>query len=166
MNTYTFILGILLTVSVGFSCLGKRTNSPEKGQSLSQTLPIQEIASGNYCGITDFQNLCINEEAEWKKYWDLIHKQTIPVPKLPEINFEENMVIASFMGSKNSGGYSARIDEVKWENGSYTIQLTHVSPGSSCFNTMAITQPYLIVQVPKPKEGGCSFEQRDEKQDC
>ena len=166
MNTHISILGILFIVLVGFSCLGKRTNSPEKDQSLSRTLPIQEIASGNYCGIADFQNLCIDDEAEWKKYWGLIHNQTIPVPKLPEINFEENMVIASFMGSKNSGGYSARIDEVVWENESYVVRLTHISPGNSCFNTMAITQPYIIVQIPRPKEAGCSFEQRDEMQDC
>ncbi len=158
--------GLFLVVILGYSCLGKRTATTEIDQVTSKTASLEEVSSGNYCGITDFQNLCIGTEEEWEKYWTLIHSQTIPVPKLPEINFGEKLLLACFMGSKNSGGFSVQVDEVKQLNGSLIVQVVHTSPGNNCFNSMAITQPYVIVQMARPKEAVCKFDIEEQKLDC
>ena len=159
-------LGLFLVVILGYSCLGKRTATTEIDQSTSKIVSLEEVSRGNYCGITDLQNLCIGTEEEWKKYWTLIHSQTIPVPKLPEINFEEKLLVACFMGSKNSGGFSVQVNEVKQLDGNLIVKVLHTSPGNNCFNTMAITQPFAIVQVARPKEAVCKFDLEEKRQDC
>ena len=159
------ILTVIVAISM-FSCLGKRTQGSEK-----VTDPVSEsefiiIHSGEYSGISTYQNLCIKSEEDWKKCWKNIHSQSIPVPKLPQVNFEEDMLVACFMGSRNSGGYTISIDQIVFEESGVFVRVTHSTPGENCIKTMALSQPYVIIKIQKSGHSDCRFEQVEKVLNC
>ncbi|MEM6628626.1 MAG: protease complex subunit PrcB family protein [Bacteroidota bacterium] len=140
------------------SCLGKRTPSSEKVTEPTLEMESMVLESGEYSGIFTLQNLCIQSEEDWEKCWKNIHSQSIPVPKLPVINFEKYILIACFMGSQNSGGYSINIDQVVTDGEGLRVRVLHTTPGKNCIRTMAMTQPYIVIRMAKPAKADCQFE--------
>ncbi|HIP02060.1 MAG TPA: protease complex subunit PrcB family protein [Campylobacterales bacterium] len=61
--------------------------------------------------------------------------------------FEGNMIIAK-SGEKRTGGYKISVSNVL-EAGRYTeVTILLESPGKECMATMALTNPYVIVELP------------------
>ena len=149
-----------------FSCLGKRTPGSEKTTDSQKEAELIVIQSGEYSGIFAPQNLCIQSEEDWEKCWKNIHSQSIPVPKLPQINFEEDMLVACFMGSQNSGGYSIHVDQVISDEDGVIVRVTHTAPGENCIKTMALSQPYVIVKIDKTASLDCRFEKIEKVLNC
>ncbi len=82
--------------------------------------------------------------------------------KAPE--FTGSMIISK-SGTKNSGGYSLRVESVV-EADRYTIVTTILeTPGKGCIVTMALTNPYIVVEIPDNHKE-IKFAQKDVKVDC
>jgi hypothetical protein len=61
--------------------------------------------------------------------------------------FEGNMIIAK-SGEKSNGGYKISIANVS-DAGRYTeITILLESPGAECMATMALTNPYVVLELP------------------
>jgi hypothetical protein len=71
------------------------------------------------------------------------------MPKIPEVDFTKNCVIAVFMGDKNTGGYAINFDKVIKRTDALTVSVFETSPGVKCIVTQAITRPYEIAKIPK-----------------
>ncbi|WP_294819984.1 protease complex subunit PrcB family protein [uncultured Flavobacterium sp.] len=69
---------------------------------------------------------------------------------VPSVDFEKNNIVALFMGQKNSGGYSIGVKSISIENNVATIKVLETVPAGMA--TMAITNPYCIVMVPKTEK--------------
>jgi len=96
-----------------------------------------ELKKGSYNTITEKQERIVKSSAEWADLWT----EMFPTEMIASaINFDERMVIAVFMGEKNTGGYSIMIDNIV-EKDTY--------PGIGCAVIQVLTQPYYIVELPK-----------------
>ncbi|MEZ4771740.1 MAG: protease complex subunit PrcB family protein [Bacteroidia bacterium] len=120
-------------------------------------MEIEKIAEGSFCGVETASNELISTEAEWEALWKKVTSNRTPVPPLPEINFDEKQIIACFIGTQNSGGHTAIIQEVTEEDGKYNVKVVHTKPGADCFVTDVLTQPYFIAAVNKGKSKEASF---------
>ena len=69
-----------------------------------------------------------------------------------QIDFNKSMVVAVFSGQKNTGGYSIIVRRVEETEDSLRIFLTEKSPGADCFVTMAITYPFVAVEIPQTQK--------------
>ncbi len=101
-------------------------------------------------GSTEFeenQELVIKTEQEFRELWVDLHEQQSPVPDVPEINFDNEMVIAVLMGVQNTGGYFTTIEEVGVFEGVTGIKVLETFPGEGCFTAQVLTMPYHIVRV-------------------
>jgi len=104
------------------------------------------IESGALSGVTEPMDLVVKGESEWDYLWDLTHRNLVPKPDLPKIDFKKEMVLASLMGERTSSGYKIEICAVTLEEGIIEVKVkNHETPG----NLTLMTQPYHIVTIPK-----------------
>ncbi len=104
------------------------------------------IESGALSGVTEPMDLVVKGESEWDYLWDLTHRNLVPKPDLPKIDFKKEMVLASLMGERNSSGYKIEICGVTLEKGIIEVKVkNHETPG----NLTLMTQPYHMVTIPK-----------------
>jgi hypothetical protein len=108
---------------------------------------------GDSSGIDDARELVIKNERGWKNLWKNHVKNTVPPPPMPAVNFETYDVIAVFLGSRSTGGYSVQIgdiEETSWEGSpARIVHLKTIEPAPGMMNTMALTQPFHIMTAPK-----------------
>lgn len=72
------------------------------------------------------------------------------IGKIPDnIDFEEKTVIAVFLGSRPTGGYSAEVKNIIEKEDKMVINVQETRPGDSCKVIMAVTYPYDAVLVEK-----------------
>ncbi len=112
-------------------------------------LPIVAEWKGNHCGITEPKQIVITDAKEWAEIWKQVHRGKIPVPKVPDIDFNKNMVLAVFMGQKPTSGYAIQITEVARSNGEVFAKLKETAPTKGAIVLQVLTQPFHIVVVPK-----------------
>ncbi|MFN4179515.1 MAG: alkaline phosphatase family protein [Armatimonadota bacterium] len=104
---------------------------------------------GNHCGITEPKRIVITDAKEWAEIWKQVHRGKIPAPKVPEVDFNKNMVVAVFMGQKPTSGYAIQITEVARSNGEVVAKLKETAPAKGAIVLQVLTQPFHIVVVPK-----------------
>jgi len=97
------------------------------------------LAEGFHSSITN-PFVAILRDAE--TYSELL-KLDDNLPKLDEAFFKSNVVIAAFLGERNTGGYSV---EITRDAGHYLI--TEKKPGKDVMVPQMITAPFKIVSIP------------------
>ena len=153
------VISLLALILVG--CTPKDSNSgvdndSDQDNSASIEIQIQNDWSGTNSDTTVPKQEIIRNVDNWKTAWELAHKNETPAPGLPQVDFEKNMVLVVFMGTKNSGGYSTKITKiVKLENG-IEVTVEEESPGKDEATTQALTSPFHFAEVEK-SEGEIKF---------
>ena len=97
------------------------------------------VAQGFHSSITDPFVAVVRDEAIYNK----LAKLDPNLPKL-RIDLKTNIVIAAFLGQRNTGGYSVEITRVA--NGE--VQITEKAPGKDVMVPQIITAPFKIVSFP------------------
>lgn len=112
-----------------------------------QEIAITHIAGGAYCGIEDRKYVAVTSDSTWKELWDMIHRDTRPVPEVPAIDFSRETVIGVFLGTRSTGGYSIEIVDASLQNNKLSVKYKTESPAPGDMVSMALTQPYHVVTV-------------------
>ena len=86
----------------------------------------------------------------WKKVWREVHQAVSPKPKLPKVDFEKQVVLAVFMGEKNTGGYRIQIRGMKDTGKKIEVSVKTTSPPQDGFSIQVLTQPYEFLIAEKP----------------
>lgn len=107
----------------------------------------ENISKESYSGHNERKNYVIKEVSEWKNLWGMVHIGTTPKPVLPDINFDNEMIIAVFQGMHSTGGYSIEITQIIEKDKSLEIFIKETSPAPGSVTTQAVTQPYHIVKT-------------------
>lgn len=121
----------------------KEKNSP--GNSMTFTT----IDNGSQSGIGERGLHVARTEAEWTALWKRHTSRTQPAPPTPKVDFNADMVIAVFAGTKKSGGYSLGISRIKEAGNKLMVDVVESSPRPGAMTTMALTQPFHIVKLQK-----------------
>ena len=69
----------------------------------------ETVARGGFCGHLDKKDYIIDTQSEWEELWEITVSIFSPRPKLPAIDFSENIIIAVYLGRCSSGGYTIEI---------------------------------------------------------
>lgn|GEM_PF-2770081 len=105
---------------------------------------------GYYSGVTKSGEKVIDNLEAWQKVWKEVHKTVNPKPKLPPVDFKKQVVLAVFMGEKNTGGYEIKITSIKETDQALVVSVRTTSPPADSFTTQALTQPYDLRVIKKP----------------
>ena len=131
-----------------FSSCSAGHNKASK-QLIQETIPFQILVQDTYGGYTSSKFMVIETEKSLAEVFNLLNKSRSPELEIPVINFENESVIALFLGEKNSGGYAITIEQVLDKSNKVYVVYKVVSPGVGDMVTSAMTQPFSIIKIPK-----------------
>jgi hypothetical protein len=110
----------------------------------------------------------IRDRAAWEAAWRTLHGAETAdetVPAAPQIDFTRDMVIVVALGSRPSGGFTVKVDELTREGSGAVVRYTATEPGAGCMTTQALTSPVDVVRVPRVA-GAVRFDPRRVVRDC
>lgn len=82
-------------------------------------------------------------------YQNHVKALMITQPDIPFVDFENEIVLAVFMGEQGSGQYYIKILSIKEYNDYIEVELETIIPGNGCTVTEALTSPVDFVTIPK-----------------
>ena len=114
-----------------------------------QHVEFQTIAKGTNSGHRSSAYYVIESDSVWTTVWNQHSRNTLPQPPPPEIDFSDSTVIAVFMGTYPSGGYSIEVKALIETSQSVTVKVEKTYPGMGCGTVAVFTQPCHIVKTEK-----------------
>jgi hypothetical protein len=145
---------------------GSEEKTADKAEPKTEVLEITQLAAGGYSGVNEASNKMITSMEEFYELWKQTYANRRPQPAIPEVNFEESVVIACFMGMRNTGGFAIKVSEVRKSGTTLEVVITQSSPGRNCMVTEALTQPFYIGKVSKGDIKDASFSTKSETVEC
>ena len=138
----TSILAVFFAVST--ACAATVSSGTD-----SARMPIQlvTVEKGNFSGIIEPLEVVIHTPAEWQNLWKRHVSIQSPPSPLPPIAFDNEMVVAVFLGQKNSGGYEVNISRAERRDAILDIFYDVVMPKPGGASIQAITQPFHIIRM-------------------
>jgi hypothetical protein len=109
------------------------------------TAPMRTIARGDQSGVDVERQVVARTAAEWTGLW----RQHAAGQPAPSVDFAKEMVVAVFLGSRNTAGYSVEIVNAETEQGSLIVRYRQRAPSPDAITAQIITTPFQIVAIPK-----------------
>ena len=116
-------------------------------------VPMTTINSNHMSGIDTAQQTVARTAAEFDTLW----KKHAPNQPIPSVDFNKQMVLAVFLGSRPSGGFNVTITGVQSSGTDLVVQWVEAGPPPGTAASMVITSPSHLVAVPR-SEGNVRFE--------
>jgi hypothetical protein len=88
--------------------------------------------------------------------------QSLPVPA---VNWQTEMCVVAAIGARPTGGYFVMIDVIQVMDGTITVLVWEIRPGSNCGTTQAVTHPFHAVAV-SAHAGEAKLVKRIAYEDC
>jgi hypothetical protein len=114
----------------------------------SGPVDFETILTGQHSLIDTAAVFLIDNEQDWENIWKLAQGNIEPMPPVMRIDFDKFMILAVFMGRKNTGGYSNEISEISRNGDMLNVKvINHVSGGGMMLPVL--TSPFQIVRITK-----------------
>lgn len=129
-------LFILLTIS----CKTQQMNSEESFETLvySQYGPEMEATER-----------IIENKSDFEEIYKKVYENIMPIPEMPEVNFNEKSVIFIHFGSYSYGGISYEVKEIVQNEGQLDITLIQDMPKRGEPALSVMTNPFMLIEIPK-----------------
>ncbi|MDT8391297.1 MAG: protease complex subunit PrcB family protein [Lentisphaeria bacterium] len=111
-------------------------------------MPVEQEWKGFNAKQEKAQRLVIRDQVGWTSAWGEMMGNISPKPAVPPVDFAKHMVIAVFMGRRNTGGHAVKIVNVE-ETDKVIVTIRESSPAEGDLVTMALTSPYHVIVIPK-----------------
>lgn len=139
------IPGILLLIAG--ACVQTDSFAAERGSGQAEEVPFTLIAAGATSGITVRRELLIADASAWAALW-MEHTQGDVEPQpLPPVEFLRESVVAVFLGTRPTGGFSVAIRRITREETGLTVHFQEGQPGKDVAVSQGLTRPFHIVRV-------------------
>jgi PrcB C-terminal len=112
---------------------------------LQAAAPMRTIARGDQSGVDTARQVVVRTAAEWTALW----RQHAPEQPPPAVDFAKEMIVAVFLGTRNTAGYSVEILGADAGQGSLTVRYRQRAPAPDAITAQIITSPFHIVAIPK-----------------
>lgn len=140
-------------VLVFILCMGQFSCTSVRPQEIDFTrFSPDERSFAINSGLERAEEIVIRDPMSWEEVWTRIHSIRIPVPSLPEVDFQRNVVVIVALGQMTSGGFSIVISAAAREGMGTVVSVLERQPGPSCLVTTSITSPVDIAVLPKTAE--------------
>ena len=121
--------------------------------SAQQSIPVRVVEKGDQSNVDGARQAVARTEAEWTAIWKQ-HNFDRPAPK---VDFSKEMVVAVFMGSRPSAGFTTEIVGVEPSGGELVVRYKETMPGADRLTAQILTAPYFIAAIPR-RTGTVTFE--------
>lgn len=115
--------------------------------SSQHEIPFEVLTKGSHGGYTVSEYLVVKNSKTLKTCYSQINKIRKPGIPIPKIDFEQEMVVALFMGEKSTGGFSISIKKIEQSTDTIYVYLTETRPEEMAASV--ITQPFYFCKLPR-----------------
>lgn len=106
------------------------------------------LARGNQAvGFSGSDYQLVTDGTQLLSLWSRAHGSQLTVPQVPRVDFQRETLVAIFVGTRSTGGYSVNVNQVTEENGELYLDVTFGSPAPGAITTQALTSPWIMVRV-------------------
>jgi hypothetical protein len=114
---------------------------------------MKSVDKGPMSGIDTARQVTLRSAAEFATLW----KSHAADRKMPDVDFNSNMVVGIFLGSRPTAGFGVEIVSAQPEDGALVVRYKETRPSRDAISAQVITTPFHLVAVPKV-EGTVRFE--------
>lgn len=108
--------------------------------------PITTVAKGDMSEQQVARQVVVRTPAEWTALWK-DHAPGQPPPA--QIDFNKQMVIGIFAGTKPSAGHEVEIVGVRSEANELVVEYVQKQPGRGTMAAQLLTAPFHLISVPR-----------------
>jgi hypothetical protein len=137
-----------LTVSYAFALALAAAALMQASQSPSSPGALRTIDRGAQSNIDSTRQAVARTEAEFVALWKA-HNYEKPAPA---VDFTREMVVAVFMGSRPTGGFSVEIVSAAERGGEIVVGYRERLPSADAMTAQVLTSPYHIAAIPKSEK--------------
>jgi len=133
---------------LALACLFLACASTARTDQSGESIEFTPILEGQHSLADTASSYLIGDKETWTEIWQFANGNIEPMPELPEINFEKQMVLAVFMGRKNSGGYRNEIASINKVESFLNVKVINYRREGGMMLPV-LTSPFCIVKIPK-----------------
>jgi hypothetical protein len=115
--------------------------------------PVQVISREMMSMVDEPKQVIARSASEWASLW----RQHAGDKPAPAVDFGSRMVVAVFLGSRGSAGYSAEVTRTRTADGVLVVEWQERRPQRGEVSAQVLTSPAVIVSIPK-FDGQIKFE--------
>jgi hypothetical protein len=115
------------------------------------------IEKGDQSNVDSAMQALVRTDAEWTALYRKHNFDRQP----PKVDFAREMVVAVFMGSRSTAGYTTSILTAMEVKGVLVVRYNEAMPKAGMMTAQIITAPYHIVGIPKATVTDVKFEKVD-----
>jgi hypothetical protein len=112
---------------------------------LQTSVPMRPIDKGLTSTMDDKRQALVRTDAEWARLWT----QHAGEKTRPAVDFNKEMVLGLFMGTRPTAGFTTEIVSVREEAGALVVSYQETRPSRDSVAAQMLTSPFHIVAVPK-----------------
>ena len=106
---------------------------------------VRTLDRGAHSNLDERLTASARTDAEWTALWKR-HNYDKPVPP---VDFSKEMVVAVFMGSRPTGGFSVEITSAAESGGKFVVSYRESAPRPDAMTAQVLTAPYHLAAVAK-----------------
>lgn len=118
----------------------------------SQDSPPDTVARGRMSEIDDRREIAIRDPKTWEALWT----EHSRLATLPDVDFETDMVVGMFLGTRPTAGYDVTIASVTIDDDGLVVRYVERSPEPGMMVAQMLSSPFHLVRVPR-HEGEVRF---------
>ncbi|MDF1615317.1 protease complex subunit PrcB family protein [Desulfurivibrio dismutans] len=107
------------------------------------------LTSGQTSGIDSERLTALSQQAAYNRLWQDHETAFVIPPEQPAVDFSQRMVVAAFLGQRDTDGYQVEVVEVREREHSLMVTVRFTIPDDDCPGTETTTQPYRLVTIPQ-----------------
>lgn len=115
--------------------------------------PVRALDKGDQSNIDEGRQVIVRSPAEWSALW----RQHSPDRDRPSVDFERDMVVGVFLGSRTTAGFGVEVVGAQMQQGILVVRFREMRPRGDGVVAQVITSPYHLVAVPR-HAGAVTFE--------
>jgi len=120
-------------------------NNENQLDELSESIDFITILSGEHSNMMKPNQVIIRDEESLKLLYKKLNETFFPPIQVPKIDFEKNIFLALYMGSRTSGGFSINVDHITASQSKLLVYYNENGPQSMA--TAVMTQPFCLVKI-------------------
>ena len=131
---------ILLTLALAFAC----TTVPG-----GNSVDLRTLTTGTMAAVSPAEQRIehASDDATYRRLWTSL----VGTGEPPEVDFNKESVVFLLAGQRNTGGYSVDPRRARIEGRTLVVDATVRTPPTDMVTTQALTSPYAVVAVQRPR---------------
>jgi hypothetical protein len=114
------------------------------------------VEAGDQSNIEEPRQAVARSAAEWGALW----RQHDFDRGLPPVDFDKEMVVGVFLGSRLTAGFGVELAGTEMRKGALVVRFREIRPPRDRITAQVLTSPYVLAAVPK-HAGEVIFERLD-----